>query len=183
MRFLDASVSGGMPGAEAGTLAIMASGSLHDFTEAAPVYSALGRAQVVGQAGRQAACRLRSYAINDCGRDDQHRGLGLVAGTGCGRRSCGRTRGDPGRLRREPLARGPWAAHAGPKSRATRAGQEPTKGFAQRAGRSGGSRAGADTDGSASAQLRVNLRGVGRRGSFRRLVGNTCCRASRPSCE
>jgi len=55
MRFLDASVSGGMPGTGAGTLAIMASGSLHDFTEAAPVYSALGRAQVVGPEGRQRA--------------------------------------------------------------------------------------------------------------------------------
>jgi len=31
----------------------MAGGSLHDFTEAAPVYSALGRAQVVGPAGRR----------------------------------------------------------------------------------------------------------------------------------
>ena len=58
MRFLDASVSGGMPGTEAGTLAVMASGSLHDFTEAAPVYSALGRTQVIGQAGSVQVTKL-----------------------------------------------------------------------------------------------------------------------------
>ena len=181
MRFLDASVRRHAPGPR--------QGHWPSWPAAACTISPRRRRSTRRWAGprwsgRQAgACRLRSYAINDSGRDDQHRGRILVADIGRGRRPCGRTRGDPGRLRRQPLARGPWAAHAGPKFRARWAGQEPAEGFAQCAGRSVGSRAGADTDGSASAQLRVNLRGVGQRGSFRRLVGNTCCRASRPSCE
>ena len=50
-RFLDAPVSGGVAGAEAGTLAIMAGGSVQDFGYAEPVLQAMGRPMLVGPAG------------------------------------------------------------------------------------------------------------------------------------
>lgn len=49
--FLDAPVSGGVLGAEAGTLAIMAGGGTEDFEYAQPVLSTLGRPTRVGPAG------------------------------------------------------------------------------------------------------------------------------------
>ncbi|MEN3276238.1 MAG: hypothetical protein V7631_2028 [Massilia sp.] len=63
MRFLDAPVSGGVPGAEAGTLAIMAGGSLHDFAEAGPAFAALGQAQLVGPAGSGQVAKLCNQLI------------------------------------------------------------------------------------------------------------------------
>lgn len=63
MRFLDAPVSGGVPGAEAGTLAIMAGGSLHDFAEAGPVFAALGQARLVGPAGSGQVAKLCNQLI------------------------------------------------------------------------------------------------------------------------
>ena len=48
---LDAPVSGGTVGAEAGSLAIMAGGEVADFERAAPVFGALGRATHVGPHG------------------------------------------------------------------------------------------------------------------------------------
>ena len=63
MRFLDAPVSGGVPGAEAGTLAIMAGGSLHDFNAAAPVFGVLGTAQLVGPAGSGQVAKLCNQLI------------------------------------------------------------------------------------------------------------------------
>src|SRR5690606_12325926 len=48
---LDAPVSGGTVGAEAGTLAIMAGGDAADFERALPVFAPLGRATHVGPHG------------------------------------------------------------------------------------------------------------------------------------
>lgn len=50
-RFLDAPVSGGVLGAEAGTLAIMVGGSAEDFQDAEPILKTLGRPTLVGPAG------------------------------------------------------------------------------------------------------------------------------------
>jgi 3-hydroxyisobutyrate dehydrogenase-like beta-hydroxyacid dehydrogenase len=63
MRFLDAPVSGGVGGAEAGTLAIMAGGSLHDFNEAAPLFAVLGSAQLVGPHGSGQVAKLCNQLI------------------------------------------------------------------------------------------------------------------------
>ena len=63
MRFLDAPVSGGVAGAEAGTLAIMAGGSLHDFNDAAPVFAVLGTAQLVGPNGSGQVAKLCNQLI------------------------------------------------------------------------------------------------------------------------
>jgi 3-hydroxyisobutyrate dehydrogenase-like beta-hydroxyacid dehydrogenase len=63
MRFLDAPVSGGVGGAEAGTLAIMAGGSLHDFNEAAPVFAVLGSARLVGPNGSGQVAKLCNQLI------------------------------------------------------------------------------------------------------------------------
>jgi 2-hydroxy-3-oxopropionate reductase len=63
MRFLDAPVSGGVGGAEAGTLAIMAGGSLHDFNEAAPLFAVLGSARLVGPNGSGQVAKLCNQLI------------------------------------------------------------------------------------------------------------------------
>lgn len=62
-RFLDAPVSGGVGGAQAGTLAIMAGGSEADFEHAAPVWAALGRATLVGPAGSGQVAKLCNQLI------------------------------------------------------------------------------------------------------------------------
>jgi 2-hydroxy-3-oxopropionate reductase len=63
MRFLDAPVSGGVGGAEAGTLAIMVGGSLHDFNEAVPVFAVLGSARLVGPNGSGQVAKLCNQLI------------------------------------------------------------------------------------------------------------------------
>lgn len=63
MRFLDAPVSGGGPGAEAGTLAIMAGGSLADFEQASPLFAAMGSARLVGPAGSGQVAKLCNQLI------------------------------------------------------------------------------------------------------------------------
>jgi 3-hydroxyisobutyrate dehydrogenase-like beta-hydroxyacid dehydrogenase len=63
MRFLDAPVSGGVGGAEAGTLAIMAGGTVRDFNEAAPLFAALGSARLVGPAGSGQVAKLCNQLI------------------------------------------------------------------------------------------------------------------------
>lgn len=62
-RFLDAPVSGGIGGAAAGTLAIMAGGSAGDFSEAEPVLAAMGRATLVGPAGSGQVAKLCNQLI------------------------------------------------------------------------------------------------------------------------
>jgi len=62
-RFIDAPVSGGVAGAAAGTLAIMAGGSAGDFSEAGPVLAAMGRATLVGPAGSGQVAKLCNQLI------------------------------------------------------------------------------------------------------------------------
>lgn len=62
-RFVDAPVSGGVGGAAAGTLAIMAGGSAQDFAELEPVLAAMGRATLVGPAGSGQVAKLCNQLI------------------------------------------------------------------------------------------------------------------------
>lgn len=61
--FIDAPVSGGVLGAEAGTLAIMAGGSPADFARAEPVLTILGRPTLVGPAGCGQLAKLCNQMI------------------------------------------------------------------------------------------------------------------------
>jgi 2-hydroxy-3-oxopropionate reductase len=63
VKFIDAPVSGGVAGAEAGTLAIMAGGNVDDFALAEPVFKALGRATLVGPAGSGQVAKLCNQLI------------------------------------------------------------------------------------------------------------------------
>ena len=60
---LDAPVSGGTVGAEAGTLAIMAGGRPEDFQRALPVFAPLGRATHVGPHGAGQLAKLANQMI------------------------------------------------------------------------------------------------------------------------
>ncbi|WP_348773501.1 NAD(P)-dependent oxidoreductase [Litoreibacter halocynthiae] len=60
---LDAPVSGGTKGAEAGTLAIMAGGDADAFTRAEPVLNAMGRPVHVGPTGSGQLSKLANQAI------------------------------------------------------------------------------------------------------------------------
>lgn len=62
-RFMDAPVSGGVAGAQAGTLAIMAGGSVQDFGQAEPVLAAMGRPTLVGPAGSGQVAKLCNQLI------------------------------------------------------------------------------------------------------------------------
>lgn len=63
IRHLDAPVSGGTKGAEAGTLAIMAGGEEAVFEEAKPILDAMGRAIRVGPSGSGQLAKLANQAI------------------------------------------------------------------------------------------------------------------------
>ncbi|MEG3003184.1 MAG: NAD(P)-dependent oxidoreductase, partial [Comamonas sp.] len=63
VQHLDAPVSGGTLGAEAGTLAIMAGGDATDFERALPVFAALGRATHVGPHGAGQLAKLANQMI------------------------------------------------------------------------------------------------------------------------
>lgn len=63
VRFMDAPVSGGVLGAEAASLAIMAGASEADFAQAAPVLAAMGRATLVGPAGSGQVAKLCNQLI------------------------------------------------------------------------------------------------------------------------
>lgn len=63
VRHLDAPVSGGTGGAEAGTLAIMAGGSADDFERALPIFKVLGRATHVGPNGTGELAKLANQMI------------------------------------------------------------------------------------------------------------------------
>jgi 2-hydroxy-3-oxopropionate reductase len=60
---LDAPVSGGIAGAEAGTLAIMVGGKAADFERAQPVFEALGHATHVGPHGSGQLAKLANQMI------------------------------------------------------------------------------------------------------------------------
>ena len=63
LRWMDAPVSGGVAGATAGTLAIMAGGSAEDFAAAQSVLLAMGRATLVGPAGSGQVAKLCNQLI------------------------------------------------------------------------------------------------------------------------
>lgn len=63
VSFIDAPVSGGVLGAEAGTLAIMAGGSTADFARAEPVLEVLGRSTLVGSVGCGQLAKLCNQLI------------------------------------------------------------------------------------------------------------------------
>lgn len=62
-RFVDAPVSGGVGGAQAGTLAIMAGGAAADVAYAHPVFEAMGRVTHVGPAGAGQVAKLCNQLI------------------------------------------------------------------------------------------------------------------------
>jgi 3-hydroxyisobutyrate dehydrogenase-like beta-hydroxyacid dehydrogenase len=62
-RFLDAPVSGGVVGAEAGTLAIMAGGDAADFRQAEPALRAMGSPTLVGPPGSGQVAKLCNQLI------------------------------------------------------------------------------------------------------------------------
>jgi len=61
--YLDAPVSGGVVGARAGTLAIMAGGTATDFARAKPIFENLGRPTLVGPAGSGQLAKCCNQAI------------------------------------------------------------------------------------------------------------------------
>ena len=63
LRHVDAPVSGGVVGAEAGTLAIMAGGDTDVIDELSDVFSALGRVTHVGPSGAGQICKLANQQI------------------------------------------------------------------------------------------------------------------------
>lgn len=63
VRFVDAPVSGGVAGAQAGSLAIMAGGAPDDFAEAEPILRAMGRPTLVGPAGSGQVAKLCNQLI------------------------------------------------------------------------------------------------------------------------
>jgi 3-hydroxyisobutyrate dehydrogenase-like beta-hydroxyacid dehydrogenase len=62
-RFVDAPVSGGVQGAEAGTLAIMAGGSDDDVAQATPLLAVLGKPNRVGPVGSGQVAKLCNQLI------------------------------------------------------------------------------------------------------------------------
>lgn len=62
-RFIDAPVSGGVAGAEKGTLAIMAGGNALDFEQVSPLLTVMGRATLVGPAGSGQVAKLCNQLI------------------------------------------------------------------------------------------------------------------------
>lgn len=63
LRYIDAPVSGGEPGARDGTLAIMAGGEGSDFEEAREIFATLGRPTRVGPAGSGELAKLANQMI------------------------------------------------------------------------------------------------------------------------
>jgi 2-hydroxy-3-oxopropionate reductase len=63
IAYLDAPVSGGVTGAEAGTLAILVGGNAEDFAQALPVLNCLGRPTLIGPSGSGQAAKLANQVI------------------------------------------------------------------------------------------------------------------------
>jgi 2-hydroxy-3-oxopropionate reductase len=63
VRYIDAPVSGGEPGARDGTLAIMAGGEQRDFEEARAIFEAMGRPTLVGPVGSGELAKLANQVI------------------------------------------------------------------------------------------------------------------------
>jgi len=65
-RWIDAPVSGGVPGAENGTLAIMCGGREADMERAKPALDVLGRAALVGPVGSGQSAKLINQLVVAC---------------------------------------------------------------------------------------------------------------------
>ena len=63
LKYLDAPVSGGVAGAQAGSLAILVGGSEATFARAAPVFDVLGRAKLLGDLGAGQVAKLANQLI------------------------------------------------------------------------------------------------------------------------
>lgn len=63
MAYIDAPVSGGVGGAEEGTLAIMAGGAASDIARATPVFDVMGTVFHLGDTGAGQICKLVNQAI------------------------------------------------------------------------------------------------------------------------
>jgi 2-hydroxy-3-oxopropionate reductase len=63
LTYLDAPVSGGVAGAQAGTLAILVGGVQADFDRAAPVFAPMGRATLLGPTGAGQVAKLANQLI------------------------------------------------------------------------------------------------------------------------
>jgi 2-hydroxy-3-oxopropionate reductase len=63
VRFIDAPVSGGVPGAEAGSLAIMAGGGEQDYAQAEPLLRVMGNPMRVGPVGSGQVAKLCNQLI------------------------------------------------------------------------------------------------------------------------
>ncbi len=63
LRYLDAPVSGGEPGARDGTMTIMAGGDQDAFQDLQPVFSVMGRSTHVGPAGTGSLAKLANQVI------------------------------------------------------------------------------------------------------------------------
>lgn len=61
--YMDAPVSGGVAGAEAASLAILAGGTPEDFARARPVFDAMGRATLLGPVGSGQVAKLANQMI------------------------------------------------------------------------------------------------------------------------
>jgi len=92
VHFIDAPVSGGVAGAEAGTLAIMVGGTFESYSRAKPVLQILGRPTLVGVAGCGQVAKLCNQLI-----------VGATLLTSLRRRCCSHKRPVPIPLRSEML--------------------------------------------------------------------------------
>lgn len=81
-RPLDAPVSGGTVGAEAGTLAIMVGGQEADFADAEPLLSLMGHPTLIGPSGAGQLCKLVNQAIVAVSIGAVAEGLQLAAAGG-----------------------------------------------------------------------------------------------------
>ena len=82
-RFLDAPVSGGVVGAEAGSLSIFAGGSERYFSSARPVFAALGRPTLLGLVGAGQTATLANQLIVAVTIGAVAEGLWLAEAGGC----------------------------------------------------------------------------------------------------
>jgi 2-hydroxy-3-oxopropionate reductase len=83
LHYLDAPVSGGVVGAEVGTLAIFAGGTSEVFAMAAPVFAPLGRATHLGTVGAGQVAKLANQLIVATTIGAVAEGLRLAEAGGC----------------------------------------------------------------------------------------------------
>lgn len=125
IRHLDAPVSGGVVGAEAGTLAIMAGGDADVVAGLADVFAVLGRVTHVGPSGAGQVCKLANQQIVAVT-------IGAVAEAMiCRGRRCvarGVPQCDPRRVCRKPHSGAAWRAHGGAEFRTRRLVEQPAQG-------------------------------------------------------